>query len=184
MFELVFTRRYAMAHRLRADPSGRCAVPHGHNELVTARLVPAHPARLDGAANMVEPFERAKLFWHGWIDEQVDHAFQLGDGDPLIEYFTAHEPHRLDRLMITPGDPTTELLAVLFKAKLASFLAADGGRLLCAAIAIEETPTNQVVFTGDPGDAMPARFGGLPWWNRADASINDLPAPSRARALP
>jgi 6-pyruvoyltetrahydropterin/6-carboxytetrahydropterin synthase len=184
MFELVFTRRYAMAHRLLADATGRCAVPHGHNELVTARLVPAAPARLDGAGNMVEPFERAKLRWHGWIDEQVDHAFQLGEGDPLIGYFARHEPQRLPRLLITPGDPTTELLAVLFKAKLNTLLAADGSALVCAAIEIEETPTNRVVFSGDPRDALPAGQGGSRWWNRADDSINDLPVTSLAKARP
>jgi 6-pyruvoyltetrahydropterin/6-carboxytetrahydropterin synthase len=184
MFELVFTRRYAMAHRLRSDPSGRCAVPHGHNELVTARLVPSNSARLDGEANMVEPFERAKQRWHGWIDEQVDHAFQLGDGDPLIEYFATNEPHRMERLLVTPGDPTTELLAVLFKAKLASFLAAEGGRLACGSIAIEETPTNQVVFHGDPCDALPAGMGTGHWWDRADSSINDLAMQPRMRAVP
>jgi 6-pyruvoyltetrahydropterin/6-carboxytetrahydropterin synthase len=183
VFELVFTRRYAMAHRLRGDPSGRCAVPHGHNEIVTARLVPVATGRLDGAANMVEPFERAKLRWHAWIDEQVDHALQLGEADPLIDYFAKAEPQRLSRLLITPGDPTTELLAVLFKSKLECFLAAEGGRLACAAIAIEETPTNQVVFSGAVAEALPAGHGGDRWWTRADASINDLKT-ATLRALP
>jgi 6-pyruvoyltetrahydropterin/6-carboxytetrahydropterin synthase len=184
MFELVFTRRYAMAHRLRGDPSGRCAVPHGHNEIVVARLVPVRAARLDGSANMVEPFERAKLRWHAWIDEQVDHAFQLGEADPLIAYFAQAEPHRLARLLITPGDPTTELLAVLFKAKLECFLAAEGGRLACAEIAIEETPTNKVVFSGAVTDALPAGETGDRWWARADASINDLKTAALVRARP
>ena len=38
MFSLVFTRRYSMAHRLMADARSKCAVPHGHNELVTVKL--------------------------------------------------------------------------------------------------------------------------------------------------
>jgi 6-pyruvoyltetrahydropterin/6-carboxytetrahydropterin synthase len=183
VFELVFTRRYAMAHRLRGDPSGRCAVPHGHNEIVTARLVPLRTAPLDGSGNMVEPFERAKQRWHGWIDEAVDHAFQLGEEDPLIAWFAQHEPQRLPRLLITPGDPTTELLAVLLKAKLEAFLAAEGGRLACAGIAIEETPTNTVVFSGAVAEALPAGLGGHRWWGRADASINDLKT-AALRALP
>jgi 6-pyruvoyltetrahydropterin/6-carboxytetrahydropterin synthase len=182
VFELVFTRRYAMAHRLRGDSSGRCAVPHGHNETVTARLVPVSTGRLDGSSNMVEPFERAKQRWHAWIDEQVDHAFQLGEDDPLIGYFAQAEPQRLARLLITPGDPTTELLAVLFKAKLETFLAAEGGRLACATIAIEETPTNQVVFSGAVADALPAGQDGDRWWTRADSSINDLKTAVLARA--
>lgn len=63
MFSLVFTRRFSMAHRLIADPAGKCAIPHGHNEQVIARLQPVAPQRLDGRANMVVPFDRAKACW-------------------------------------------------------------------------------------------------------------------------
>ena len=111
MFSLVFTRRYSMAHRLIADAGSKCAIPHGHNEQVIARIQPVAPQRLDGDANMVAPFEQAKARWHRWIDEQVDHAFQLGERDPMIDWFRAHESQRLERLLVTPGDPTTELLA-------------------------------------------------------------------------
>ena len=40
MATLEFTRRYAMAHRLLATKSAKCAIPHGHNEFVTVRLEP------------------------------------------------------------------------------------------------------------------------------------------------
>jgi 6-pyruvoyltetrahydropterin/6-carboxytetrahydropterin synthase len=181
MFRLVFTRRFSMAHRLRAG-GDKCAVPHGHNEVVTATLEAVAPRRLDGAGNMVEPFERAKGRWHRWIDEAVDHALQLGEGDPLILYFRAHEPERLRRLLVTPGDPTTEALAACFMAKLGAFLVEEGGTLRCAEIAVAETPTNTVTFAGDPAHVLPE--GGapgisLPWWRRADMTINDLPPPAR-----
>ena len=84
MFSLVFSRRFSMGHRLISGTSEKCALPHGHNETVTVRLEPVNPGRLDGAANMVEPFERAKAAWHRWIDTAVDHALQLGEGDPLL----------------------------------------------------------------------------------------------------
>ncbi|MCI1440649.1 MAG: 6-carboxytetrahydropterin synthase, partial [Acetobacter peroxydans] len=48
MPELVFTRRFSMGHRLIHGASESCAVPHGHNELVTVRLTATTPARLDG----------------------------------------------------------------------------------------------------------------------------------------
>ena len=83
---------------------------------------------------MVEPFERAKKQWHSWIDNHVDHAFQVSDRDPLIEVFARIEPEILPRLMVMPGDPTTELLAACFMAKLNAFLAADGGRLTCVEV--------------------------------------------------
>ena len=157
MFSLVFTRRYSMAHRLMADARSKCAVPHGHNELVTVRLQASAARRLDGVANMVEPFEIAKTHWHRWIDEEVDHALQLSDRDPLIGYFREHEPDRLARLLVTPGDPTTEMLAACFMAKLNAFLERDGSGLRCVEVAVEETPTNTVTFAGDPADVLPER---------------------------
>ncbi|MFC0409917.1 6-pyruvoyl trahydropterin synthase family protein [Roseomonas elaeocarpi] len=178
MFSLVFSRRFSMGHRLISGASEKCALPHGHNETVTVRLEPVNPGRLDGAANMVEPFERAKATWHRWIDTAVDHALQLGEGDPLLLWFLRHEPGRAARILVTPGDPTTEALACCLMAKLSSFLAADGGRLRCREIRLEETPTNAVIFEGDPLAALPAAPPGRsPWWTRPDMSINDLPAP-------
>ena len=176
MFSLVFTRRYSMAHRLIADPSSKCAVPHGHNEIVTARIEAPALARLDGRGNMVAPFETTKERWHAWIDEAVDHALQVSQSDPLIDYFRSQEADKLGRLLVMPGDPTTELLAACFMAKLNTFLADDGTSLRCVELTIEETPTNAVVFTGDPADALPEQTGAnrTPWWYRADMSINDL----------
>lgn len=174
MFGLVFTRRYAMAHRLLMSGTEKCAVPHGHTETVTVRLQPVGAAPLDGRANMVEPFERAKATWHRWIDDSVDHALQLGATDPLLAWFLRHEPARVDRLLVTPGDPTTEVLACCMMAKLNAFLTADGGRLHCVEIRLEETPTNTVVFDGDPLSVLPRVARTLPWWQRADMSINDL----------
>jgi 6-pyruvoyltetrahydropterin/6-carboxytetrahydropterin synthase len=173
-FSLVFTRRFSMAHRLLASGSDKCAVPHGHNELVVATLQATEGRRLDGASNMVEPFERAKARWHRWVDDAVDHALQLSDCDPLINWFRDHEPERLSRLLVTPGDPTTELLAALFMAKIGTFLESDGDRLRCVEIKIEETPTNSVIFSGDPADVLPRRADRAPWWRRADMAINEL----------
>jgi 6-pyruvoyltetrahydropterin/6-carboxytetrahydropterin synthase len=172
MFSLVFSRRFSMAHRLLADSSPKCSIPHGHNEVVTVRLVATAPQPLDGRVNMVESFERAKGAWHRFIDESVDHALQLAEADPLLAWFRQHEPERLDRIMTFPGDPTTEALACCLMAKCNAFLAADGGRLRCAEISIEETPTNTVTFEGNPEEWLPV--GGDRWWRRADGSINDL----------
>jgi 6-pyruvoyltetrahydropterin/6-carboxytetrahydropterin synthase len=177
MFSLVFTRRYSMAHRLIADADSKCAVPHGHNELVTVRLQAIAARRLDGAANMVEPFEIAKGNWIRWIDDEVDHALQLSDRDPLIGYFREHEPARLARLLITPGDPTTEMLAACFMAKLNAFMEKNDSGLRCVEVAIEETPTNAVTFSGNPADVLPepsTRGNRVDWWWRADSSINDF----------
>ena len=125
MSDLIFTRRYAMAHRLLAAPSSKCVIPHGHNEIVSVRLEP-HEMFQFGGANALAPFEAIKKRWHAWIDNAVDHAFQLDANDPLINYFREHEPERLSRIMTFQGDPTTEALAASFWLKLEAFLKADG----------------------------------------------------------
>lgn len=184
MFSLVFNRRFAMAHRMIAGLSEKCAIPHGHNETVTVTLRAVNPGPLDGGANMVEPFERAKATWRAWIDDHVDHSLHLSGDDPLLGWFAAREPHRLKRILVTPGDPTTEALAVCMMTKLNAFLAADGARLYCASIRIDETPTNTVTFEGDAKAFLPRSEVGRPWWTRADMSINDVnllaPSPDRA----
>ncbi|MCZ6763469.1 MAG: 6-carboxytetrahydropterin synthase, partial [Alphaproteobacteria bacterium] len=166
MFTLVFSRRYAMAHRLRHDTSEKCVIPHGHNEIVTVRLAATHSAPLDGAANVITPFDDAKSRWHEWIDAHVDHALQLALDDPLLGYFVTAEPERVARIMTLPGDPTTEILAACFMAKLNAFLDADGAELMCEEVTIEETPTNQVVFAGDPAKVLPQVTDREHWWQR------------------
>ena len=171
MAALEFTRRYAMAHRLLADPASKCAVPHGHNEIVTVRLEP-HAAFRFGGSNALAPFEAVKGRWHRWIDEHVDHALQLGADDPLIAYFRAHEPQRLTRIMTFPGDPTTEALAASFWLKLSAFLADEELPFAVGEVRVEETQTNAVVLTRFDGGASDLPAGA--WQSRADMSINDL----------
>ncbi len=171
-FELVFTRRYSMAHRLIAGCSEKCRTPHGHNEFVTINLAALDSTGLlDGRTNMIETFEKAKKLWHKWIDQAVDHAFQLNDQDPMIEWFAYNDPMMLKRLLITPGDPTTEMLAVCFKSKLEAFMRFEGSRLRCVGVSIEETPTNRVTFRGAADVHLPSDVA---WYNRSDLSINDF----------
>lgn len=175
MFTLAFTRRYSMSHRLLSLQSGKCGIPHGHNEHVTVRLVARHPQPLDGEANMVTPFHAAKKRWHAWIDDRVDHTLQLAARDPLLTYFREQEPEQLDRILVTPGDPSTEALAACFMAKVSAFLVEQGADLMCTEVRIEETPTNTVIFDGDPAAILPRDgFPDPPWWHRGDDSINDL----------
>lgn len=177
--ELSFTRRFSMGHRLISGSSERCAIPHGHNEFVTVTLQARTPARLDGAQNMVVPFAEAKQRWHAFIDTRLDHSFQISSVDPLLDWFRQHEPQRLDRLVVTPGDPTTELMAALLYAKLQAFLRDEGDVLVCTSLTLEETPTNTVCLTGGPEIFLP-ECSGTPsdfWWHRADCSLSDLPSP-------
>ena len=173
MAALEFTRRYAMAHRLLATQSAKCAIPHGHNEFVTVRLDPTDRFTFS-ATNSAAPFEQIKRRWHAWIDEHVDHALHLGEDDPLIGYFREREPALLKQIMTFQGDPTTEALAACFFLKLSAFVADDGLPFTVREVRIEETPTNTVVVSRehfDPGTCS-LRKSAWPW--RADTSINDF----------
>jgi 6-pyruvoyltetrahydropterin/6-carboxytetrahydropterin synthase len=168
---LEFSRRYSMAHRLLACDETKCATPHGHDEVVTVGLVALTPMDF-GRTNSTASFARAKRRWHGWIDDVVDHAFQLSAADPLIDYFRRAEPERLARLMVFDGDPTTEALAYAFWRKLSAFLAVDG-LFAPAFVRIQETPTNQVVLDA-AGAAAASSWSPGAWADRADDTINDL----------
>lgn len=173
MAALEFTRRYAMAHRLRATQSPKCAIPHGHNEFVTVRLDALAPFRFS-AANSAAPFEKVKRRWHQWIDDHVDHSLHLAEDDPLIDYFRAREPAQLKQIMTFQGDPTTEALAACFFLKLSAFVAADALPFSVGEVRIEETPTNTVVVSREHFDPGQCGLRAGAWPYRADMSINDF----------
>ncbi len=166
-----------MSHRLFTLKDSKCFVPHGHNEFVKVHLVSEDADNLDGISNMTNKFETLKKTWHNWIDNAVDHSMQMTAVDPLLDYFKQNEPENLKHLLITPGDPTTEVLAACFFAKINAFLVSDGLTMKCIRVEIEETPTNTVIFHGDPDKAISrVHYKGpeMPWWKRPDMSINDL----------
>ena len=168
-----------MAHRLISGRSKKCAVPHGHNENVRVFLRSTQKKNLDGKTNMLESFELAKKRWHNFVDNHLDHAFQCSLEDPLVEFFKTTEPSLLSRLLITFGDPTTEMLCACLMSKLTCFLRAEKIDLVCEKISIEETPTNKVVLVGEGAFAehLPssdADSNKTFWWERDDNSINDF----------
>jgi 6-pyruvoyltetrahydropterin/6-carboxytetrahydropterin synthase len=173
MATLEFTRRYAMAHRLLATKSPKCAIPHGHNEFVTVRLDPTTQFRFS-ETNSAAPFEHVKRRWHQWIDDHVDHALHLGENDPLIGYFREREPARLSQIMTFQGDPTTEALAACFWLKVTAFVAVEGLPFTVREVRIEETPTNTVIITRQNFDPQTCGLRGGAWPRRADMSINDF----------
>lgn len=161
-----------MAHRLTSGAAPNCSVPHGHDEVVTVDIASQNNSGLDPETNMLVEFDQVKRRWFQWIDKAVDHTFHLSETDSLIAFFQEKEPHLLSRLLITPGDPTTEVKTACYHSKLTAFLQAENPSYLCQRLVIQETPTNSVEFSGSSTeDLLPA---GDHWWNRADQSINDL----------
>lgn len=169
--QFVFERRYSMAHRLLNSPTRKCAVPHGHNEFIRVTLAANQGTGLDPKTNMLQSFEQAKSRWHQFIDEHLDHAFQLSASDPMLNFFREHEPECLERVLVLPGDPTTEMLCVCLMSKLQTFLDHDGEVLQCLKLEIEETPTNRVVLDGFRAfeQYLPTESG---WWQCNDMSIS------------
>jgi 6-pyruvoyltetrahydropterin/6-carboxytetrahydropterin synthase len=173
MASLEFTRRYAMAHRLLATKSAKCAIPHGHNEFVTVRLDPLGAFKFSDT-NSAAPFEAVKKRWHAWIDEAVDHALHLGEDDPLIGYLRDNEPALLKQIMTFQGDPTTEALAACFFLKLSAFIADDKLPFIVREVRIEETPTNTVIIARETFAPATCGLRATAWPWRADMSINDF----------
>ncbi len=154
-----------MGHRLVSGAAPACRVPHGHDEVVTVDIAAGDGRGLDPETNMLVEFERAKGRWFEFVDGSLDHSFHVSDRDPLVGWFRENEPELLPSLLVTPGDPTTEVRAACYFAK-ANALLEDG--LACVRVELRETPTNAVEIHGSnaaPGDG---------WWTRPDFTINDL----------
>lgn len=172
-FLLQFERRFSMAHRLISGSSPKCAIPHGHNEFVKVFLAVKEETTLDSRTNMIAAFANAKQQWHQFVDERLDHSFQVRSDDPILSFFLKKEPSLLKRILITPGDPTTEVLCACLMSKLSHFLNASESNLQCVRLELQETPTNTVILEGV--DAFQSHLPkGDFWWTRPDFSINDL----------
>lgn len=161
-----------MAHRLRADRRSKCATPHGHNEFVKVTLSPKPGTVMGwGQSNYAQNFDALKRDWHRFVDEALDHAFQLGHDDPMIVFFRDHEPELLPRLLVIEGDPTTEAVALALYYKLNALLTAHVPDFTCIRFELEETPTNTVILTPEDTHGGPRL---AEWCHRADMSLNDL----------
>lgn len=163
-----------MAHRLTSGVAPNCGIPHGHDEVVTVDIVSGDNSGLDPETKMLVEFDQVKRRWFQWIDKAVDHTFHLAATDPLIDFFREHEPHQLARILVTPGDPTTEMKSACYHSKLTAFLEAENPSYRCRRLVLQETPTNSVEFNGTSAEGILP--GGDHWWHRADQSINDLVA--------
>lgn len=172
-FILKFERRFIMAHRLYSECSPKCVIPHGHNEYIRISLAARDEKAIDRDVNMVAAFHKVKSIWHHFIDNHLDHTFQLRDDDPLIEYFKAHEEKQLSRIVTTPGDPTTECMCACLMAKLQTLLDSTDTDLECVEFELEETPTNTVILAGANAYEKHLPQGDY-WYYRADNTINNF----------
>ena len=168
--EIILSRKWEAAHRFydSCNSKSLCALPHGHTWNLKVYLKAPAEFRLDKSSNMLESFESLKRHWHSFVDHSLDHSFKLNHKDPFIELLLKENPEA--RLIVCPGDPTTELLSVLLKAKITAILKEQKSKLVCRKVLIQETQTNAVSFSGAPEDHFPLSEYGNAWWNQANPS--------------
>jgi len=134
-----FSHRFEAAHRF-LESSTKCSTPHGHTWWVHLCLEHAS-STLQADKNYLEDFGPLKSKWSKFIDEELDHHFFLNSNDPLKEALLAI--HKESRLKLTPGDPTTEALALILFNK-AQEIFKDFKNLKPHSLKLQETPTNAI----------------------------------------
>lgn len=186
-FQLAFRYRFESAHRFTQSCEESCATPHGHTWYAEAAF--ASPAASLGEDDMVMEFSKLKKSWKTFIMETVDHSFLHHHEDPILGALREFIPRF--RGLPFPGDPTTELVAALFFAKLRAMHASTMAGLSAqfqserserslpepVSVLIQETPTNQIIFkAGTSGlhllNKIDEKFEG--WWQVADPSARHL----------
>lgn len=180
-FRLAFRYRFEAAHRFTQSCADSCATPHGHTW--HAQAIFTSPSFMFGFDDMVMEFSQLKHAWKTFITGTVDHSFLHHHKDPLLPALQEHIPGF--RGLPFPGDPTTELIAALFFAKLTAMHEALRASIHHPdpwpepiSVVIRETPTNQVTFRGDTPRAMAllARIDEehKGWWRDPDPGTRHL----------
>jgi 6-pyruvoyltetrahydropterin/6-carboxytetrahydropterin synthase len=176
VFHLSFSYRFEAAHRFTLSCEDSCATPHGHTWRAKA-VFKADGANLAGD-DMVMEFSKLKSSWKRFIQDRADHSFFHHYKDPILPALKEFIPKF--RGLPFPGDPTTELIAALFYAKLCVMhetVKAEAGAPVPhpAAVVIRETPTNTVTFRAGAHqallEAINAKYAG--WWQTADVGASN-----------
>ena len=137
--KITFSHRFEAAHRF-LDAQTKCSTPHGHTWWIHLTL--EHKLdNMQSGKNYAEDFGPLKKEWRAFIDSQLDHHFFLNSKDPLKDYILKLIPDA--RLKLTPGDPTTEAIALILFNKAEEIFKPFNG-IKPFSIKLQETPTNAV----------------------------------------
>ena len=151
-FVLSFRYRFESAHRFTRSCADSCATPHGHTWFAEAFF--NAPGTELGADDMVMEFSQLKKSFKRFITETVDHSFMHHFEDPILPALREFIPQF--RGLPFPGDPTTELIAALFFAKVQTMHAHLHMSVPNAIwpnlseMLVQETPTNGIRFRLPP----------------------------------
>lgn len=141
--KMEFTYRFEAAHRFLNSDSVPCMTPHGHTWYATMSL--RYTGGSLNSSQMGVEFTTAKKGFRELIQQTFDHSYLHNLNDPLIPVLK--ESHPACRLIPFPGDPTTEMVALLLFHKMTVVLESQDNKLPVEvdAIRVQETPTNQIV---------------------------------------
>lgn len=162
--EIEFRYRFEAAHRFLHADSEPCMTPHGHSWYASLGLQFVG-SKLNSAQMTVE-FSEIKKEWKALTQNLLDHSYLHNVDDPIVPVLKSGPSQ--PRLLPFPGDPTTELIALLLFQKMATIIENGPYADLVQVkhICVEETPTNRLTcgraFYSDqigPFSEMKA------WWN-------------------
>lgn len=130
-------------------------------------------------------FDYALTKWRYWFENAVNKcvAFDTNNDNALSILLDEDSAKRVGNvLMLTPDDPSDEVLGALFQSKMNAL---GGGKVICVAMEIQSSNMQGLSFTlvGDHAPYLPATteawLGGpsfytTPWWTRDDGSCIDV----------
>jgi 6-pyruvoyltetrahydropterin/6-carboxytetrahydropterin synthase len=114
------------SHRL-LHYQGKCHNLHGHRWKVEIRLT----GKVDEETNILVDYNEIKR-----VVNRYDHQIILNGDDPMVSRIEEFHP-----VITTPGDPTSELLAVLIRDAIEGEYAQSGRNIRVESIRVWESPT-------------------------------------------
>ncbi len=166
--EMSFRYRFEAAHRFTQGAT-KCSTPHGHTWWINLSL--SHSVHLiKSDTNFSWDFADLKKEWKSFVDGCLDHSFICNEKDPLLEPLLKINSE--SRILKTPGDPTTEILAILFLKKARTlFKKFEGVEVL--KLTLEETPTNSISLSSKDLNEISKDYLNKDnmWWNSEDPLV-------------
>jgi 6-pyruvoyltetrahydropterin/6-carboxytetrahydropterin synthase len=114
------------SHRL-LHYRGKCANLHGHRWKVEVWI----EGTVDDTTKILMDYNAIKI-----IVDHFDHQIILNHDDPMVECIS-----QFQEVITTPGDPTSELLAMLIRDMIQGYCQEQGTQAVVSKVRVWESPT-------------------------------------------
>jgi len=114
------------SHRL-LHYRGKCANLHGHRWKVEVWI----EGTVDDTTKILMDYNAIKI-----IVDHFDHQIVLNHDDPMVECIS-----QFQEVITTPGDPTSELLAMLIRDMIQGYCQEQGTQAVVSRVRVWESPT-------------------------------------------